>query len=130
MKNILSVLLKVCVSGFILYVLFSKIDMALFWRTAISVKPYVIVLIALFFVCTQAVSTYRWSIVLKKDMEVKYFKLLSIYFIGMFFNNFLPTMVGGDLVKGIFFTGTLRGGTCPLHPCSWTGILVLPRSWC
>ncbi|MEK6791420.1 MAG: lysylphosphatidylglycerol synthase transmembrane domain-containing protein [Deltaproteobacteria bacterium] len=102
MKNILSVLLKVCVSGFILYVLFSKIDMALFWRTAISVKPYVIVLIALFFVCTQAVSTYRWSIVLKKDMEVKYFKLLSIYFIGMFFNNFLPTMVGGDLVKGYF----------------------------
>lgn len=110
MKNILSVLLKVCVSGFILYVLFGKIDMALFWRTAISVKPHVIALIALFFVCTQAVSTYRWSIVLKKDMEVKYFKLLSIYFIGMFFNNFLPTMVGGDLVKGYFLYRSSQRG--------------------
>lgn len=101
-KNIVSTLAKVGISGAILYFLFRSIDLEAFWTTFTSVKPYAPVFVALLFITTQSVSTFRWSIVLKKDMDVPYLKLLSIYFIGMFFNNFLPTMVGGDLVKGYY----------------------------
>ncbi|MDO8427253.1 MAG: lysylphosphatidylglycerol synthase transmembrane domain-containing protein, partial [Deltaproteobacteria bacterium] len=59
-------------------------------------------------------STFRWSIILKKDINIPYLRLLSIYFVGMFFNNFLPTMVGGDLVKGYYLYKQTKKGDVAL----------------
>lgn len=101
-KNIVSMAVKIGVSALILYFLFRGIDMKAFWATFTSVKPWAVVLAAGIIISMQSVSSLRWSVILKKDMDVPYRKLLSIYFIGMFFNNFLPTMVGGDLVKGYY----------------------------
>ncbi|MBI5644195.1 MAG: flippase-like domain-containing protein [Deltaproteobacteria bacterium] len=102
MKNIVSIIVKICVSIAILYFLFRNIDLDAFWRTVVSVNPYTVVFVALLFIISQSISSFRWSVILKKDIDISYFKLLSIYFVGMFFNNFLPTMVGGDLVKGYY----------------------------
>ncbi|MFQ5353571.1 MAG: lysylphosphatidylglycerol synthase transmembrane domain-containing protein [Thermodesulfobacteriota bacterium] len=101
-KKIITTLIKFLVSGGILYFLFSNMDMELFFHDLKNVSPYAILFVAVFFVCLQAVSAFRWSIILKKDVDVPYRKLLAIYFIGMFFNNFLPTMVGGDIIKGLY----------------------------
>lgn len=102
MKGIAGTAIKIAVSALILWALFRNIDLALFWKTVVSVHPMAVVAVAFILIITQAVSTLRWSIILRKDMDISYLRLLSIYFIGMFFNNFLPTMVGGDLVKGYF----------------------------
>jgi uncharacterized protein (TIRG00374 family) len=49
----------------------------------------------------QYLSSYRWQILLKAhDISVSVNRLFSFYLVGMFFNNFLPTSVGGDVVKG------------------------------
>ncbi len=109
-KKVLTTLLKFIVSGGILYFLFSHMDMELFWHDLRTVSPYAILFVAVFFICLQAVSAFRWSIILKKDIHVPYRKLLAIYFIGMFFNNFLPTMVGGDIVKGLYLYRESRKG--------------------
>jgi uncharacterized protein (TIRG00374 family) len=58
----------------------------------------------------QTLSTLRWHIILKKDINVPFPRLLSIYFIGMFFNNFLPTLVGGDVVKAYYLYRDSRKG--------------------
>jgi len=111
MKKILSTLIKLAISGGILYFLFSSMDLAAFWETVKSVSPFAVIFVALFFIFIQSVSAYRWSLILSKDIEVRYPKLLSIYFVGMFFNNFLPTMVGGDLVKALYlYRETGKGG--------------------
>jgi len=102
MKGIVSMLVKVCISIAIMYFLLRSIDLATLWQTFASVNPLAVVFVAVLFLCTQSISTFRWSVILKKDVDISYFKLLSIYFVGMFFNNFLPTMVGGDLVKGYY----------------------------
>lgn len=102
MKKVISMLIKIGVSGVILYFLFRSINMAAFLKTVTSINPLLVALAALVFLACQCVSTYRWSVILKKDMDIPYRKLFSIYFIGMFFNNFLPTMVGGDIVKGYY----------------------------
>lgn len=102
MKNVISVIVKIGVSAVILYFLFRNIGVADFWSTVTSVNPFTVVFVAFLFIFSQGVSTYRWSLILKKDMDMSYLKLLSIYFIGMFFNNFLPTIVGGDIIKGYF----------------------------
>lgn len=113
-KNILSTAVKVGVSLAILYFLFRNIDLNSFWNTFISVNPLSVVLVALLFLSTQTISTYRWSVILKKDLDIPYRKLLSIYFIGMYFNNFLPTMVGGDLVKGYYLYKHTKKGDVSL----------------
>ena len=102
MKGIISTLVKVCISIAIMYFLLRSIDLATLWQTFASVNPLAVVFVAVLFLCTQSISTFRWSVILKKDVDISYSKLLSIYFVGMFFNNFLPTMVGGDLVKGYY----------------------------
>ncbi|MFQ5480323.1 MAG: YbhN family protein [Thermodesulfobacteriota bacterium] len=110
-KKVLTTLIKFFVSGGILYFLFHNMDLKMFFHDLGTVSPYIIIFVALFFICLQAISAYRWSIILHKDVDVPYRKLLAIYFIGMFFNNFLPTMVGGDIIKGLYlYKESKKGG--------------------
>jgi uncharacterized protein (TIRG00374 family) len=45
-------------------------------------------------------SSVKWQLLLKTlGIAVPIKRLLALYMIGQFFNNFLPTMVGGDVVK-------------------------------
>lgn len=47
-------------------------------------------------------SAWRWWILLGPvDLVVPYLRMVAFYFIGMFFNIFLPTIVGGDAVKAL-----------------------------
>jgi len=44
--------------------------------------------------------TWRWKLLLQTlDIRPGYPKLLVFYFIGYFFNNFLPTTIGGDISR-------------------------------
>jgi uncharacterized protein (TIRG00374 family) len=98
----LSTALKVAVSGAALAYVLRGVDLGAFRKTLSGVDVRYAALAALLYACTQGVSTYRWSIILGKDLRLPYRRLLSIYFIGMFFNLFLPTVVGGDVVKGYY----------------------------
>jgi len=43
---------------------------------------------------------YRWHILVRAlDQKVSYGRLLYLYFLGFFFNNFIPSGFGGDVVK-------------------------------
>jgi uncharacterized protein (TIRG00374 family) len=46
------------------------------------------------------ISSWKWQVLLRsKGIEVSLAKLLLFYFIGRFFNMFLPSAVGGDVVR-------------------------------
>jgi uncharacterized protein (TIRG00374 family) len=48
----------------------------------------------------QVLSSLRWQWILKSDKtDISFKTLLESYMVGMFVNNFLPTTIGGDLVK-------------------------------
>lgn len=50
----------------------------------------------------QVLSAWRWHLLLAPvRLSVRFVRLAAFYFIGMFFNLFLPTIVGGDAVKAI-----------------------------
>ncbi len=57
----------------------------------------------LIYAAGQALSTWKWRLLLAPVGlgAVRYTRLLAFYFIGMFFNLFLPTVVGGDAVKAV-----------------------------
>ena len=47
------------------------------------------------------VMTQRWKIVLDSiSIEINYKDIISIFWIGLFFSQILPTSVGGDAVRG------------------------------
>lgn len=99
------IIIKILVSLSILFLLFKNTDTELFLETIISIDPFFFISAMLLFILSQCISAFRWSLFLKYGgLEMPYFKLLSLYFIGMFFNNFLPTAVGGDLVKGYYLS--------------------------
>lgn len=53
--------------------------------------------------------TLRWKILLRaQDMNFGFCRLIAYYFIGFFFNNFLPTNIGGDFSR-IYNTGKKEG---------------------
>jgi hypothetical protein len=54
----------------------------------------------LLFVSSVPVRAYRWgSLVWALDVRVRWRRLVALYFVGSFFNLFLPTGFGGDAVK-------------------------------
>ena len=80
---------------------------------------YYIFSIALY-VAAQPIRTLRWGILLKKkDVAVSQSKLLFLCFIGTFFSSFLPTIVGGDMVRGYYIFRETNS-----HEVSFASIIV------
>lgn len=101
-KNIKSTTLKFFISGFLLFLLYITIDKkALITNLQLfdfKYAPIILILLVLNYV----ISSVRWKNLLSiyshaEKVSTKY--LISLYFIGSFFNNFMPTSIGGDVYK-------------------------------
>src|SRR3954452_22280808 len=78
----------------------------------------------------QALSAWKWRLLLRPVGlgAVGYGRLLAFYFIGMFFNLFLPTVVGGDAVKAWLLareTGAVARSTVSVFMERNLGLLAL-----
>nr|HID13025.1 flippase-like domain-containing protein [Anaerolineae bacterium] len=82
----------------------------------------------LLFVLSLVIRAYRWLVLLRGlDPSVPFGRLLRLYFVGAFFNAFLPTSFGGDVVRALELArdtdGSAAVGTVLLD--RMTGLLVL-----
>lgn len=103
MKKIPSFLLKSFVSLALLTLLFYRADRNELGRLAVSIDWR---LLAGGFVCVAAgvvVSCWKWRVILRvDDLDCPLSTLVRYYLIGTFFNNFLPTSIGGDAVRAYY----------------------------
>ena len=54
----------------------------------------------LFTVLAVGLMSLRWQVLLKfYGSQIEFNRLMGFYLIGMFFNNFLPTSIGGDVMR-------------------------------
>src|SRR5262245_35464280 len=92
--------LKFAVSALLLGLLFSQVDVARLWATARRASvPWLITALAVYFVTVLA-STWRWRLLLDaQDVHVRAKSLLQSYLVAGFFNNFLPSNIGGDVIR-------------------------------
>ena len=61
-----------------------------------------IALAVLIFVASTVIFAKRLQLIFEaENIRVRIAELLNLVFIGYFFNNFLPTSVGGDIVKAM-----------------------------
>lgn len=103
-KKIITIL-RIAISIILLAVLiiFADIDKIITSLKNFNLKwlPIVFLLIAL----SVVVSTFKWKILLKaQSVSVGFAALFGYYISGLFFNNFLPSSIGGDGVR-IYLAG-------------------------
>ena len=61
------------------------------------------------YLLTQVVSAYRWQLLAHPlGFRQSLRQFTGLYFVGMFFNLFLPTSVGGDVVRACYLDGGSR----------------------
>jgi len=60
-------------------------------------------------IASQVISTRRWQLLMEPlDFNFDWFRVFKIYFTGMFFSLFLPTVVGGDAVKTYYIAESMK----------------------
>lgn len=93
-------IIRLAVSIVLLGLILCKID----WSTTVSLvrrsDPLWWMVAAFITIAAVVISAYKWQMVLTaQGVRVPLPKLTSSYFIGLFFNNFLPTSMGGDAFR-------------------------------
>ena len=79
-------------------------------------------LAALLFLAGMAFMAYRLKLIFQaKGMRVSFKETLDLTFIGCFFNNFLPTSVGGDVVKAMCASQITK------HPVKSITVIMMDR---
>jgi hypothetical protein len=99
-QNRLLNMLKVIISLGVLALFLNQVDIgqALQLLREMAWLPF---LAALFlFLSGSFVRAYRWGVLVwALGVQVSWWRLVGLYYVGTFFNQFLPTGVGGDAVK-------------------------------
>ncbi len=91
---------KLVVSGVLLALLLSRVDVGGLWVSTRSASvSWLLVALALYAI-SFACATWRWHLLLGvQDVQMPRRALLGSYLVAAFFNNFLPSNIGGDVVR-------------------------------
>ncbi len=100
-KILLKTIIKIVISSALLYIIFSRLDKESFVENLRLMDLWYAPFILLFIILNYVVGAFRWKqlLIYKEAEDVPVGYLVNLYFIGSFFNNFMPTSVGGDAYK-------------------------------
>src|SRR6266853_584787 len=91
--------IKVTVSAALLTFLFSRIDVAKLWANARQASIAWLAIAFAVYLTTVLCSVWRWWLLLEaQNVKVHPRQLFSSYLVALFFNNLLPSNIGGDVV--------------------------------
>jgi uncharacterized membrane protein YbhN (UPF0104 family) len=122
--NVLRVLVSAGALGFLFWKIGLGETLAVLRR--VDLRPLLVAF--LLFVLSLGIRSFRWLVLIRGlDPRVPFGRLLRLYFVGQFFNTFLPSAFGGDVVRALELTQdtdtSAAIGTVLLD--RMTGLLVL-----
>jgi len=92
--------LKIALSLALLVVVLSQLSLADLWSELRGTNWRLFGLAVLSYLVGAGIRAFRWQLLFRALGErVSFWRLTELYLIGMFFNHFLPTGIGGDVVK-------------------------------
>jgi hypothetical protein len=99
-RRVLVELLKVVVSVGLLYLLLGRTDLSRLWKHVRGASPaWLVAALALYLVMV-LLSGWRWRLLLNaQHIQVPFRRLINSYLVATFFNNFLPSNIGGDVIR-------------------------------
>ena len=100
MTSKVSLVVKAIVSVALLAVLFSRVDLARLWAVAKDASIGWLAAGLLLYLVMVLVSAWRWGLLLRaQDILIGHGRLASSFLVATFFNNFLPSNIGGDVIR-------------------------------
>jgi uncharacterized protein (TIRG00374 family) len=99
-KQILIWAIKIGVSGGLLYLLLSRVDVGRLWLVARTASlAWLAAALGLYFLMV-LISAWRWGLLLRvQRVDASFGTLLNSFLVATFFNNFLPSNIGGDVIR-------------------------------
>ena len=93
-------LVKILVSAGLLAILFSRVDFASLWQSARTASPAWLIVSLLLYLAMVVISSWRWKLLLvAARVDVPLGRLFTSFLVATFFNNFLPSNIGGDVIR-------------------------------
>src|SRR5258708_210604 len=101
MKKTALTLLKAVVSiGILVYIFTKVVDIRHFWTNLKEANLLFFAAAVIAYLLVQTLSAYRWHLLLRpQNIDISFPKTLGFYFLGMYFNFFLPSSIGGDVFR-------------------------------
>ena len=92
--------LKLSLSVALLAVLFARVDLQRLWGIARTASAsWLAAALALYLLMILA-SAWRWGLLLEaQNIQLPFRRLTSSFLVATFFNNFLPSNIGGDVIR-------------------------------
>jgi uncharacterized protein (TIRG00374 family) len=104
-KKHLSLAIRLLVGVGVLYLVFRGQDWAKLRDLFLGLKIWVFVAATAIFVVCQLIVSFRWWMLLRTQaVHISIPASVKLNFLGLFYNNFLPSSVGGDLVRAWYVT--------------------------
>jgi uncharacterized protein (TIRG00374 family) len=96
-KLVIKVLITV---SLLLYIFYYKVDLNQVIDNVIKIDKKLLFYAYAINLSGILLSTFRWRLILSiQELSIKYIDLLRLYFVSIFYNQFLPGTIGGDAVK-------------------------------
>lgn len=93
-------LIRICVTLLLFALLFWLCDPREVYAQLKEASVILLLCAAVIYVGSMALVALRWQILLRaRGISVRMWRLVRYYFIGFFFNNFLPSSIGGDVTR-------------------------------
>ncbi len=100
LKRIASPLVRVAVTLLVFWLIFRSIHLHGVVETVLGVKPWLLLAALGFQLCSTLIASFRWELVMRRLGFGQSFPFyLRSYFKGSFFNQGLPTSIGGDALR-------------------------------
>jgi uncharacterized membrane protein YbhN (UPF0104 family) len=97
---VLLLCLKATISITLLWLLVSRVDFARLWSVARTASLAWLGLALAIYAGMVLLSTWRWGLLLTaQGISLRFRTLASSFLVATFFNNFLPSNIGGDVVR-------------------------------
>ena len=96
----LVIAVKIAISLALFAYVVAKVSPGNVWSTVRPADPALLAAAAALFLVSSFVGSWLWGRLLRaQGVPIPYRKVAAYYFVGLFFNNFLPSNVGGDIAR-------------------------------
>lgn len=96
-----SLVIRILISALLLFWVLSNVDLGRLSRVVLEASPLsLLIALALYFVGVIVIGTARWKLLLSSQgVRPPFLYLVKSYMVATFFNNVLPTNIGGDVFR-------------------------------
>jgi len=109
MRKNIKLIIKAAVTIALMAIVMRRADLRLMADLVYRCDLFLLVAGILALLASHLILVANWKFVLKsKAYQTPYFALLKLHFIGLFYNQILPTSIGGDIVKGFYLADAIK----------------------